>query len=53
MAAIGATQLIIGCLTPFENQVDKVQIIHKANFIKVGKQRLDRIMTGVIYAPSQ
>lgn len=53
MAAIGATQLAMGFLALLENQVDKVQLVPGVNFIKVGKQRLDRTMTGVTYALSQ
>ena len=53
MAAIGATQLVMGFLTLLENQVEQVQVIPGVNLIKVGKQQLDRTMTGVTYALSQ
>ena len=53
MAAIGATKLVMGFLTLLENQVDQVQVIPGVNLIKVGKQQLDRTMTGVTYALSQ
>lgn len=53
MAAIGATQLVMGFLTLLENQVEQVQVIPGVNLIKAGKQQLDRTMTGVTYALSQ
>lgn len=52
MAAIGATQLVMGFLTLLENQVEQVQVIPGVNLIKARKQRLDRTMIGVTYALS-